>query len=88
MNVGMCSNADRIEQALQRQEEILRKAEADRRMTEIQKAVKPWENVKGKCMEILQRKRMDIMTRKEEKDEYTIQKRGVGALRIVAADQG
>lgn len=47
-----------------------------------------WEKVKGKCMEIIQRRGMDIMRRKEEQNEHTVQERGIGALRIVAADQG
>lgn len=89
MNMEVCgSSADRIEQALQRQEEIRTKAEMERRMAEIQKAAKPWENVKERCMEILPGKRVDIMRRKEEKDEHTIQKRSIGALRIIAAHQG
>ena len=47
-----------------------------------------WEKVKGKCMEIIQRRGMDIMRRKEEQNEHTVQERGIGALRIVTADQG
>lgn len=47
-----------------------------------------WKKVKGKCMEIIQRRGMDIMRRKEEQNEHTVQERGIGALRIVAADQG
>lgn len=88
------SCAHRIEEAMRRQDEMRRRAEKGR-VTGLQGEMRALRERKGtpekavsKGMEIIRKGITDIMRRKEEQDEHTIQERSLGALRIVTADQG
>ncbi|MCM1191786.1 MAG: hypothetical protein NC389_05080 [Acetatifactor muris] len=90
----------RIEEAVRRQKEMCNRIEQSRRMAEIRKeAVKCWGQkissgmvTEGRIaalwkrgMDILRKRRTDIMKGKEEQDEHTVQKGSIGAMRIVSA---
>lgn len=93
-------SAHRIEEAVRRQKELCNRIEQSRHLAEIrEEAVKCWGQkissgveTEGKIaalwkrgMDILRKRRMNIMKGKEGQDEHTVQEGSIGAMRIVSA---
>lgn len=81
----------RMEETKRRQEDILRRAEKRISVILREEMAERWERKSttekavSRGMEIIRRRITDIMRRKEEQDEHTVQKGSIGTLRAVSA---